>query len=319
VRTAFGRGESVRVIVVCNDLEIGGAERQALILARHLAQRIERAHVQIWGLERPGPLAGLCENNDIPWHLAHFTWPTTTGQLLRGLSRFASALRRAKPDVLLPYTMFPNVVCGLLWRWVGAGACVWNQRDEGVTRMGPWAEQLAIRQVRRFIANSEGGARFLTDTLRVGRGRIHVIPNGVDPPRLVDRGWARRQLGLPDNCFVVCMIANLSRFKGHLELLHAWRLVVERLAPMGQAPVLLLVGRLDSAYPTLTPYIQDFDLAQTVRFVGYVPDVSPLLSATDVGIFSSRSEGIPNGVLECMAAGLPVVGTDTPEYGTRWA
>jgi len=34
------------------------------------------------------------------------------------------------------------------------------------------------------------------------------------------------------------------------------------------------------------------------------------LSAVDLGVFSSRSEGCPNGVLECMAAGLAVVGTD---------
>jgi glycosyltransferase involved in cell wall biosynthesis len=298
----------VRVIIVCNDLEIGGAERQALILARYLA---ERAEVEIWGLEGPGPLAALCAEDGIPWHVAHFTYPTTTRELLRGLPRFAGALRRAKPDVLLPYTIFPNVVCGLLWRWVGARACVWNQRDEGVTRMGPRAEQLAIRQVRRFIANSEQGARFLTDTLKVRRGRIHVVRNGVDPPRPGgDRVQARRQLALPDDGFVVCMIANLSRFKDHLELLRAWRVAVGRLARTGRAPVLLLVGRLESGYPALASYIQDSDLAQTVRFLGYVPDVSPVLSAADLGIFSSRSEGCPNGVLECMVAGLPVVGTD---------
>ena len=39
-------------------------------------------------------------------------------------------------------------------------------------------------------------------------------------------------------------------------------------------------------------------------------DVPGLLSAVDIGVFSSRSEGCPNGVLECMAAGLAVVGTD---------
>jgi glycosyltransferase involved in cell wall biosynthesis len=37
-----------------------------------------------------------------------------------------------------------------------------------------------------------------------------------------------------------------------------------------------------------------------------------LLAAVDVGVFSSRTEGCPNGVLECMAAGLAVAGTDIP-------
>jgi glycosyltransferase involved in cell wall biosynthesis len=47
-----------------------------------------------------------------------------------------------------------------------------------------------------------------------------------------------------------------------------------------------------------------------VRFPGQVSDVAGLLSAVDIGVFSSRSEGCPNGVLECMAAGLAVAATD---------
>jgi glycosyltransferase involved in cell wall biosynthesis len=49
----------------------------------------------------------------------------------------------------------------------------------------------------------------------------------------------------------------------------------------------------------------------SVRFVGPVSDVAGLLGAVDVGVFSSRSEGCPNAVLESMAVGLPVAGTDT--------
>jgi glycosyltransferase involved in cell wall biosynthesis len=41
-----------------------------------------------------------------------------------------------------------------------------------------------------------------------------------------------------------------------------------------------------------------------------VSDVAGLLTAVDIGVFSSRSEGCPNGVLECMAAGLAIAATD---------
>jgi glycosyltransferase involved in cell wall biosynthesis len=72
----------------------------------------------------------------------------------------------------------------------------------------------------------------------------------------------------------------------------------------------VLAGRQDGAYESLTALAADLKLDGTVRFVGYVSDVSGLLGAADVSVFSSRSEGCPNAVLESMAAGLPVAGTD---------
>ena len=58
--------------------------------------------------------------------------------------------------------------------------------------------------------------------------------------------------------------------------------------------------------------IQELKIVSSVRLVGEVPDLANLLGALDLGVFSSRFEGCPNGVLECMAAGLPVVATDIP-------
>jgi glycosyltransferase involved in cell wall biosynthesis len=298
----------VRVVIVLNDLEVGGSERQALFLARHLATH---ADVRILGLERPGPLTALCDESGIPSQLTPFRWPQNTRDWLRGLPRFGWELRRMRPDVLLPYTMFPNVACGLIWRWVGARTCIWNQRDEGITRMRPGIEARAIARVPSFIANSNGGARFLAETLRAEGRRITVIRNGVAPPDPgMDRLGARRQFGLGPGTFVACMIGNVSRFKNHVDLLRAWRVAAERLGVSGMAAVLLLAGRLGSTVDVLRNELHQPDLAQTVRVLGYVADVAPVLAAADLALFSSPSEGCPNGVLEPMAAGLPVVATD---------
>jgi glycosyltransferase involved in cell wall biosynthesis len=51
-------------------------------------------------------------------------------------------------------------------------------------------------------------------------------------------------------------------------------------------------------------------LGSSVRFLGQVADVAGLLQAVDMGVFASPMEGSPNGVLECMAAGLPIIGTN---------
>jgi glycosyltransferase involved in cell wall biosynthesis len=108
------------------------------------------------------------------------------------------------------------------------------------------------------------------------------------------------------------MLANLQLFKDHPTLLRAWRVVIDRLDSMNRRAVLLLAGRFDGMEDALKVLAYDLDLGRTVRFLGPVKDISGLLSAVDMGVHSSVNEGCPNGVLECMAAGLAVAGTDYP-------
>jgi len=301
-----------RIVIVLGSLELGGSERQALLLARYLIHE-QDAHVEVWGFHSPGRTTTLCEEYGIPWRIAPWPWPRGRVQRLKGLVRFAWALRRVRPDVILPYTMVPNVFCGLVWRWAGARLCVWNQRDEGLERMGQRAERWAIRQTPWFVANSQQGADFLVQELGVKPDRIWVVHNGIElaDPEL-DRAMWRSQLGVSDNCFLACMVANLSVHKDHATLLKAWRKVVDRLDVTAHPAVLLLAGRFDNTHESLKALAYDLELGRSVRFLEKVEDIAGLLGAVDLGVFSSCSEGCPNSVLECMAAGLAVVGTDIP-------
>jgi glycosyltransferase involved in cell wall biosynthesis len=74
--------------------------------------------------------------------------------------------------------------------------------------------------------------------------------------------------------------------------------------------VLVLAGRHDGAYESLASLASELQIEGYVRFAGPVSDVRGLLNAVDVSVFSSRSEGCPNAVLESMAAGLPIAGSD---------
>jgi glycosyltransferase involved in cell wall biosynthesis len=106
------------------------------------------------------------------------------------------------------------------------------------------------------------------------------------------------------------MVGNLTHFKDHATLLRAWRLVMDGSAATETKPTLLLAGGLESETEPLRRLGWDLALGDSVRFLGFVEDVPGLLHAVDIGVFSSRSEGCPNGVLEPMAAGLPLVASD---------
>ena len=299
-----------RIVFVLGNLELGGAERQELILARYLSEH-EQAAVQVWGFNKTGPVAETCERHGLPWRIMPYPFNGALLPQARGLISVCSALRATKPDLLLPYTLGPNILCGLIWPWTGARACVWNQRDQGIVPYGSRAARWAAKRTPQFISNSERGARFLIEKLRVDEAKITVIRNGSETiaPELDRRAW-RERLAVGDDSFVACMVANLHALKDHVTLLHAWRKVVTEFENDRRSPLLVLAGRRDGAYESLAALAADLKLDGTVRFAGHVSDVSGLLGAADVSVFSSRSEGCPNAVLESMAAGLPVAGTD---------
>ncbi|MCP4108878.1 MAG: glycosyltransferase, partial [Desulfobacteraceae bacterium] len=153
----------------------------------------------------------------------------------------------------------------------------------------------------------------LIHVLGVRPERIQVIYNGIVPGKAESsRAAWRKQLGINDNCFLAVMVANLSGWKDHATLLKAWRIVVNHLQAADSYAVLLLAGGFVNTHHQLKALACDLELGNSVRFLGYVEDIPGLLEAVDIGVLSSRSEGCPNGVLECMATGLAVAGTDIP-------
>jgi glycosyltransferase involved in cell wall biosynthesis len=301
---------SRRIIFVLGNLELGGAERQALILARYLSEH-EQAHVEVWGFNKSGPVAEICDQHGLPWRVIPYPFRETRLRRFGALFSVARSLRQAKPDILLPYTFGPNLVCGLIWKWTGARACVWNQRDEGIVPFGSPSVPWAVKRTTHFISNSQAGAEFLIEKLGVEVQKVTVIPNGVETVVAeMDRSAWRERLAVDDRAFVACMVANLHLNKDHATLLRAWRKVVNEFASNGRSALLVLAGRHDGAYESLASLAHELDIDKHVRFAGPVSDVRGLLNAVDVSVFSSRSEGCPNAVLESMAAGLPVVGSD---------
>lgn len=300
-----------RILFVFSRLELGGAERQGLLLAQHLRDHCG-AKLQVAGLQgEPGELSKLCDAAEIPCVPLRLGAMQTSINCLLALVKFVKWLRREQPDLLVSYTRNANVFSGLAWRVCGARGVVWNQADEGLNLDGELASRLSVFLTPSFISNSSGGAAFLRDRYGVPANKLRVIHNGIAlaPPVMTNLEW-RKRIGILDGEFAVCMVANISRFKDHDTLLKAWRQVLNRVAPV--RPVLLLAGRCDRPKEEIIDLCNALELGDRVRLLGIVDDVSGLLAASNMFVYSSRSEGVPNAVVEAMAASLPVVGSDIP-------
>jgi len=299
-----------RVLILFGSLDMGGAERQGLILARYLKEH-EGACVTVWGLgEGRGVVAGICDSWHIPWKAVRLHWGLR--RRLPHLLRLALRLRAEKPDILLSYTKVPNLAAALLWRICGVRLCVWNQADAGLLLEPTLLHRSAIGRIRHFIANADIGKRYLVDKFGIRTQDVQLIRNGITlPAPLKSRSEWRISLGLCEGQVLVTMVANLSRYKDHATLLDAWRRVLDQ--RHGEAPPLLaLAGRPDDTAGALKLQAARLGVSAQVCFLGAVADISGLLNASDICVHSSPSEGIPNAVLEAMFSGLPVAGSDIP-------
>jgi glycosyltransferase involved in cell wall biosynthesis len=305
---------NVRVLFVNQVLEMGGAERQALYLARYLKDDIG-SEVHFWGLGRPGLAMERCREWGIPSRVVPVNWRGGMAGFAQGAWGFLAECRRLSPTIILPYTHPANVLCGLGWRSVGAGVCIWNQRDGGLHRLPRALERLAVRSTPWFVANSFAGAAFLRNDLGVCDGSVRVVRNGLpvvmEP---VSREEQRRLLGIAKDDLVACMVANFHDGKDHETLIRAWSQVHKAAAAQGRDSTLLLAGHDYGKQTKLEAIAAELGLSPLdVRFVGQLNDPGPILGAADLCVHSTKSdesEGTPNAVLEAMGAGLSVVGTD---------
>ncbi len=295
----------------------GGSERQAFLLARELRRR--RLNVEVWALTHSSEYAKEFEAAGIPTRALEFSIPIEGNSRVsraikwpRRLSSIARQLKRAEVDVLLPFTTWPNVVAGLTHRFAGVRVCIWGERHCGGERL-PVHERIAVRMTRRFVANSSAGVEFLARELRVRRPRISLVPNGVEQPQGRAGSEWRMKLGLTASQPLVVKVANVNSRKGHATLLRAWRVLQENWTG-AERPFLALAGLFleDEVYAECMRLIRDGNLSSTVRFLGSVSGVSSLIEECDLAVLCSWTEGMPNGVLECMAAGKAVIASDLP-------
>lgn len=148
---------------------------------------------------------------------------------------------------------------------------------------------------------------------------IAIIPNGVNieryrPPQTPDEKLeARRDLGLPLDCQLVCGVGTVYPRKGCDLLLEAWHKLADKYPNLH---VVWLGRRRDLFVPELAAYgrkmetlLNRGDAPARIHMLGHSDKVPTYLKASDIFAFPSEREGMPNAVLEAMATGLPTVMT----------
>lgn len=289
-----------RVVLAVNALTTGGAETQLVHLARALRERGDEVRV-LAILRSQAFTADLAA---LGVHVQVLDPPPPRAPT--ALAATVRALRRWRPDVIVSFLYQANVLARVAGALAGVPVVVSSIRNE---YFGGRLRDLLLRLTDPLAAvtttNSELAARSLVRRGVVPPGRLRVIPNGVDPAAWAGEPGAserRRRAG-----FLWLAAGRLEPQKDYATLLRA--------IARGSTAALWIAGqgRERKALETLAT---DLGLGDRVRFLGLRHDIPALLAAADALVLSSAWEGLPNIVLEAMAARRPVVATrvgGTPE------
>lgn len=172
-------------------------------------------------------------------------------------------------------------------------------------------EWATYRRGSQFIVLSSAFKAILHQTYHVPLERIHIVPPGVDLNQFqtttIDRTTARNKLGWPQDRPILLCVRRLAKRMGLENLITAIQ-TVRRTHP----DVLLLIAGKGTLQPTLHRQIEDLNLTNHVKLLGFIADADLALAyraATLSVVPTVALEGFGLIVIESLANGTPVMAT----------
>ena len=301
-------GTLPRVVFLIDELEVGGAQRQILLLGRALR---ERGHPVTVAYFRRSTAALAQEFAGSGFQVELIEKRRRIDPVFfAGLARF---LARERRSLLISVGFTSNLwtrLAGMGVRGLKLVCCVRDHTylpevaGSGLLRGLEWC--LSFRSLR-VVPNSPEAALSLARRGCVPRGKLHVIENAIEIEEIASREEAREALRqvlgeLPEGP-VIGTLARLTPVKDLPTLLRAAARVIQK-----RPEAVFVVGGEGPERGRLEALRDEVGLRRSVRFPGTLPG-RRVVAAFDAAVLTSLQEGMPNFLLEAMAAGVPVVST----------
>ncbi len=238
--------------------------------------------------------------------------PVVPFKVARGVSRFASLVRRRGIDIVDAWQHHGAALAAVTRPVTRLPILIGGRRNMGGFRrdLGPVArrmDQLATRSSDVIVANSRIILEHVVQQEHMDRSKLRMIHNGVEIPRTMsdeDRLQLRDGWGIgPSDVLVGCV----SNYRAGKALDRLIRTVVEAHAVDSRIR-LVLIGH-GPLREELQALIGQLGAERVVALGGHSPDAAWLCQAFDIFAHASDAEGLPNAVLEAAAAARPIVAT----------
>ncbi len=294
-----------KILYVITDLERGGVPLHLHRLA--CAVRDRGFLPQVVSLALPGEVGDMLQDDGIDVHTCGARSPWD----LRVVLRLARLIEQHAPDIVHSVLFHANIAArfAALEARFPASRLLCELQTVEVERTWHLAvDRWTHRLCRCTIGNSPSVIGHLATHAHIPSNRLALVRGGIDPaPFQAAKPLDRGALGLPSDARVILWVGRLDPVKGLDNLITSVKQVAH-LTP----PVHLLIAGHGPEQHRLSEMVSASGLSTRVHLLGPRTDIPSLMKMADVFAFPSRTEGLPNALLEAMAAECAIVTTDVP-------
>jgi glycosyltransferase involved in cell wall biosynthesis len=239
---------------------------------------------------------------------------------VRGLAALRRLLASARADVVNSHSSTDTWLAALALRSLrGAPPLVRTRHISAPIPRNAGSRWLYRRATVHVVTTGESLREQVVRETGLDASRVSSVPTGVDLAKFTpgDRAAARERLRLPQDAFLVGIVATLRSWKGHRYLVDAVAQALRSDSRSGPRPrwTLAIVGDGPGA-DNLRAQVAALGIGAQVRMPGNQDDVVPWLQALDVfALPSYANEGVPQAIMQAMACGVPVVSTAAGAIG----
>jgi glycosyltransferase involved in cell wall biosynthesis len=299
--------QPINVLHVMSKLPVGGVENQLLMTLENY-DRI-KLNPLVCSLLDKGEIGKEIEDAGIEVvslnKLKHrFDW-----SIVRDIYR----LIKKRNIIIVRTHQYHANLYGRLAAWLANVPCIIASVHNVYTRDRKLHRRIMNKFLSRFtdkvVAVSETVKHDILKYDGLSEDKVMVIYNGIDNARFsdMDGNVIRREFNISSDVPVVGTIGRLTFQKGLKYLIEAISVIKKKFPRI----MLLIVGD-GPMKDELQNYAKTLGLNEHVIFTGSRRDVPALLAAMDIFVLPSLWEGLPNALLEAMAAGKPIIATDIP-------
>jgi glycosyltransferase involved in cell wall biosynthesis len=296
----------VNIAILVDSLAVGGAERQAILCVSELRKLGHSVDLIYY---RPTVEYGemLDRLRVVPIYVA-------ANSFFRRCCRLRILFRERNYDVVHGFKMAAEVYAAMAGTWAGVPRRFGSFRSVYDLNANYCFLHFGLDKILHgWIVNSKAGAESMAQHTRISSRKIQVLHNGLSPEMFSTRLCAKEaktRLGMTGTSVIITMIGRLEPQKNHRMLIEVAGQVL-RQVPQAR---FLVVGK-GSLEVILKEQTSRRGLSDKVIFLGQRSDIAEILAASDISVLTTNYEGLPNVIMESMAAGKPIVCTDYQSCG----